>query len=379
MSWSLAYQREFLKHWSVEARYLSTRGVHLFVQSRLNGGVPPSFNLPTFFSASQVPDRASLRNLPSRQDFLDARGRLLADLGFAGNVTAFPAQGNSIYHGGSVSVKRRFADGLTIDASYTLSKNIDDGTNELFTSFVNPRRPQNNFNLGPERAESVLSRRHRFSFAWIYELPFYRDDKGWMGRLLGGWQVSGIYQAESGQLVDALSFNDANGNFDGAGDRTVLNPAGDLSRGSDVNWLLRSGRIVARGGADAGEVVGYVVVNPNAAFVFADTGAKATAGRNLLKAPGVNNWDLAFFKKIPILERHTLEIRAELYNAFNHPQFVIDDPFATDFVDVTSPDFQNKRLFSGNPFGTVSTFGLITDPIAGGNPRVIQMVLRYHF
>jgi hypothetical protein len=93
----------------------------------------------------------------------------------------------------------------------------------------------------------------------------------------------------------------------------------------------------------------------------------------------VNNWDLAFFKKIPILERHTLEIRAELYNAFNHPQFVIDDPFATDFVDVTSPDFQNKRLFSGNPFGTVSTFGLITDPIAGGNPRVIQMVLRYHF
>ncbi len=379
MSWSLAYQREFWKNWSVEARYLGTRGVHLFVQSRFNGGVPPDFNLPTFLSASGVPDRATLRNLPSREDFINAQGRLLGDLGFAGNITAFPAQGNSIYHGGSINVKRRFAQGLTFDATYTLSKNIDDGTNELFTSFVNPRRPQDNFNLRNERAESVLSRRHRFSVSWIWELPFYRDEKGWMGRLLGGWQISGIYQAESGQLVDALSFTDANGNLDGAGDRTVLNAAGDPRRGSAVNWLLRSGRIVPSGSAADSEVVGYVAIDPRAMFVLADVGARANAGRNLLKAPGINNWDLAFFKKVAITEHQVLEFRAELYNAFNHPQFVIDDPFATDYVDVASPDFQNKRLFSGNPFGTVSTFGLITDPIGGGNPRVIQLVLRYHF
>ncbi len=379
MSWSLAVQREFLKNWSVEARYLGTRGVHLFVQSRLNGGVPPSFNLPTFFTASSVPGRSALRNLPSREDFLNAQERLLGDLGFAGNITAFPAQGNSIYHGGSFNLKRRFAGGLTIDSSYTWSKTIDDGTNELFTSFVNPRRPQDNFNLRNERAESVLSRRHRFTFAWIWELPFYREDKSWIGKTLGGWQVSGVYQAESGQRVDALSFTDSNGNGDAAGDRAVLNPTGDLGRGTAVNWLLRNGNIVPAGSAADSQVVGYVAIDPNAGFVLADVGAVSTAGRNLLQAPGINNWDLAFFKRIPINERHRLEFRAELYNAFNHPQFVIDDPFATDYVDVASPNFQNKRLFSGNPFGTVSTFGLITDPIGGGNPRVIQMVLRYHF
>jgi hypothetical protein len=326
-----------------------------------------------------VPGRSALRNLPSREDFINAQERLLADLGFAGNVTAFPAQGNSIYHGGSFSVKRRFSQGLTFDASYTLSKNIDDGTNELFTSFVNPRRPQDNFNMRNERAESVLSRRHRFAVSWIWELPFYRDEKGWMGRLLGGWQISGIYQAESGQLVDALSFVDANGNGDTAGDRAVLNINGDPRRGTAVNWLLRSGQIVPSGSAPDSEVVGYIAIDPRAMFVLADVGARATAGRNLIHAPGINNWDLAFFKKIAITERQQLEFRAELYNAFNHPQFVIDDPFATDYVDVASPDFQNKRLFSGNPFGTVSTFGLITDPIGGGNPRVIQLVLRYHF
>jgi hypothetical protein len=68
-----------------------------------------------------------------------------------------------------------------------------------------------------------------------------------------------------------------------------------------------------------------------------------------------------------------------MYTAFNHPQFVIDDPFALDYVNVRSADFQNKRLFSGNPYGTIPTFGLITNPLASGNPRVIQMVLRYSF
>jgi hypothetical protein len=379
LSWSLSYQREFARDWSVELRYLGTRGVHLYVQSRLNGGIVPNFTLPTFFSEADIPARSTLSGLPSRQDFLDARGRLLADLGFAGNLTAHLPQGNSTYHGGSVNLKRRLSDGLSVDASYTFSKNIDDGTNELFTSFVNPRRPQDNFNLRNDRAESVLSRRHRFSLGLIYELPFYRGERGWRSQVLGNWQVSAIYQAESGQLVDALSFNDANGNFDNAGDRTVLNPAGNKGLGTDVNWLLRNGQVVARGAASERDVVGYVAQNAGARFIFADTGANANAGRNLLKAAGMNNWDLAFFKRFSITEHQKLEFRAELYNAFNHPQFVIDDPFATDYVDVTSPNFQNKRLFSGNPFGTLPAFGLTTDPIAGGNPRVIQMVLRYHF
>ncbi|HSE97035.1 MAG TPA: TonB-dependent receptor [Blastocatellia bacterium] len=377
LSWSLVYQREFWQNWSVEARYLGTRGVHLFIQSRINGGVPPSFNLPTFFNASEIPSASTLRNLPTRADFLAARGRLLAPLGFLSNLTIFPAAGNSIYHGGSINVKRRLTQGFSIDASYTLSKTIDDSTNELFSSFVNPRRPGNNFDQRNERAESVLSRRHRFSVGWIWELPFYRNEGGFLGQLLGNWQISGIYQAESGQLVDALSFNDANGNFDNAGDRTVINPAGDRRLGTGVNWVTRNGRVVAPGSVANSEVVGYVAENQNAQFVFADVGALANASRNLLQAPGINNWDISLFKRFPINERHSIEFRAEMFNAFNHPQYVIDDPFATDFVDVTSPNFQNEKLFSGSPTGPVTVTGV--NPLTGGNPRVIQMVLRYRF
>jgi hypothetical protein len=377
LSWSLSYQREFLKNWSMELRYLGTRGVHLYVQSRLNAGLPPSFNLPTFFNASDIPSRSTLNGLPSRADFLAARKRLLSELGFLSNFTAFNAQGNSIYHGGSINVKRRLTQGLSIDASYTLSKTIDDSTNELFSSFVNPRRPENFFDLQSARAESVLSRRHRFSVGWIWELPFYRNERGIMAQVLGNWQISGVYQAESGQLVDALSFNDANGNFDNAGDRTVLNVNGDKKLGSAVNWVTRTGDIVEPGSVPNSQVVGYIATNPNAAFVFADVGARTTAGRNLLQAPGLNNWDISFFKRFPITESQSLEFRTELFNAFNHPQFVIDDPFATDYVDVTSDNFQNKRVFSGSPIGPVTITGV--NPLTGGNPRVIQMVLRYHF
>jgi hypothetical protein len=343
----------------------------------LNAGAPIGFNLPTFFNTSEIPGNSTLNNLPTRADFLNARQRLLAPLGFLSNFTAFPAAGNSIYHGGSLNVKRRLTQGVSLDMSYTLSKTIDDSTNELFSSFVNPRRPGNFYDQSRERAESVLSRRHRLSIGWIWELPFYKNERGFLGQVLGNWQISGIYQAESGQLVDALSFNDANGDFDNAGDRTVINPNGDRRLGTGVNWVTRNGNVVAPGSVPNDQVVGYVAENPNAGFVFADTGALVTAARNLIQAPGLNNWDISFFKRFAINERHTIEFRAEMFNAFNHPQFVVDDPFATDFVDVTSPNFQNEKLFSGSPTGPVTITGV--NPLTGGNPRVIQMVLRYRF
>jgi hypothetical protein len=386
MAWSLTYQRELAQNWSVELRYLGNRGINLFVQSQLNAGRAPGFNLPTFFNESEIPTAGTLGGLPSRQQFLNARGRLLADAGFGSALTGFPAQGSSTYHGGSINVKRRLTSGFTLDASYTFSRTIDNITNELFSSSVNPRRPENNLDLQNERAQSVLSRPHRLAIGWIWEVPFYKNERGFLGHLLGNWQVSGIYQAESGQLVDALSFNDANGNLDSAGDRTVLNVNGDPSLGTGVNWVTRTRQIInpdtltpAQQSAISPNVVAYVAQNSNAQFVFADAGARTTAGRNLIRAPGINNWDLSVFKRFPITENHRLEFRAEMFNAFNHPQFVIDDPFALDYVNVRSPNFQNKRLFSGNPFGSIPSFGLITNPIAGGNPRVIQLVLRYGF
>src|SRR6185295_1154396 len=98
ISWSLAYQRELMKNTSMELRYLGTRGVHLFIQDRLNGGVAPNFNLPVFFNQSDVPSAGALSGLKTRQDFLNARHTALGPLGFLSGVTGFPAAGNSEYN-----------------------------------------------------------------------------------------------------------------------------------------------------------------------------------------------------------------------------------------------------------------------------------------
>jgi hypothetical protein len=376
ISWSLAYQRELGSNWATEIRYLGTRGVHLFVQNRLNGGVVPNFNLPVFFSESEVPGAATLANLPTRQDFLDARRRPLAPLGFESNFTAFPAAGNSIYHAGSINLKRRFAGGLFMDASYTFSKTIDDGTNELFSSLINPRRPEDFFNLRNERGISVLDRPHRFVVSWVYELPFYRNERGLRGQTLGNWQISGVYQYESGQPFTPLSQRDLNGNFDTAGDRSIFNPNGDRNRGTDVLAVTKTRQFIsladigsAPGQTPASQIVGYVARDPNAGWIRGDVGALASAGRNLIRVASVNNWDLTIVKRFPINERHSIQFRAEMFNAFNHPQYTVDG--VGDGPTFTSLPYIIPDDSAGNRF--------LDRTIYSGNPRIIQLSLRYSF
>ena len=122
-----------------------------------------------------------------------------------------------------------------------------------------------------------MSRPHRLAIGWIWEVPFYKNARGFLGQALGNWQISGVYQAESGQPYDALSFNDANGNFDAAGDRAVLNAARGPGRGTEVNWVTRSGRIVdAATPVDPSEVVGYVAVGPERRVCLRGHGRSAT-------------------------------------------------------------------------------------------------------
>jgi hypothetical protein len=365
ISWSLAFQRELMRNWSMEVRYLGTRGVHLFVQDRLNGGVVPNFHLPVFFSQSEVPSASVLAGLKTRQDFLDARRRPLSPLGFSSNFTAFPAAGNSNYNAVSLNVKRRFARGFLFDASYTFSKTIDDSTNELFSSLVNPRRPQDFFNISNDRGISVLDRPHRFVVSWIWELPWYRGEHGWKGQVMGNWQISGVYQTESGQPFTPLAQRDLNGNFDTAGDRSIINPTGDRNKGTDVLAVTKSRTFVPLGSVPSSQVVGYVSRDPNAFWVRGDVGALATAGRNLIRAAAINNFDLTFTKKFIFTERQSLMFRAEMFNAFNHPQYTIGDATFGSLPYIIPSDDPGNQFLDGR--------------IYSGNPRVIQLALRYSF
>jgi hypothetical protein len=300
--------------------------------------------------------------------------------GFYSLVTAFPPVGNSIYHAGSVDLRRRFARGLFMLANYTWSRTIDDSTNELYSSLVNPRRPQDPYNLRNERGLSTLDMPHKFALSWTYELPKFFSNNALASKILDGWQFNGGYLAQTGQPITALAGQDANGDFDAAGDRAILNPNGSGMTGTRVNYVLRNPATGATStvteidefGSQDSQVVGYVAANPSAQFVVAMPGTPDDAkrvGRNTIRTLGLNNWNLSIFKAFKFDETRQLQYRAEFFNAFNHRQYSLGLPSYEQSLD---------NALSGTYANVSALQFLDASQFSGGN-RVIQMSLKLIF
>lgn len=325
INWNVGVQHVFHKDYTVEARYVGTRGVHLLVQNRMlrYPRVTPTRFLPTYL---QAPSQATLDALPLALADINrvSNNPVLGPLGFASNITWWPPIGNSLYHGLALQVTRRFSRGFQMVGAYTWSHNIDDSTATHFSTVLTPRREQDFTNLRPDRSASALDRRHRLTLSWLYDAPWMNQSNSWLAKnLIGNWRFSGTYTAESPEYVTVQSGVDSNGNGDTAGDRTIFNPSGVASTGSDVTPLCRSGAPVCNtSGAGAPFVVAYVAKNPNAQYIKAQVGALATAGRNTLATNGINDFDMSFAKTFIIREGKTLELRGDFVNIFNHPQYI---------------------------------------------------------
>lgn len=396
MTWSLGVQHELFKDTSVEVRYVGTRSLELPVQKRLNsasafdpsvpgGGIAP---LPTYLTASAVPATvtAPASTLALFDTFLATKKfRPLLTENFAGNLTTDPPIGTGIYHAGSVDFMHRFAKGLYFRTNYTFSKNIDNSTNELFSSFVNPRRAQDGFNFAAERGRSALDLPQKFAVTWVYDFPNVRTENRFVRGLAHNWQWSGTYLAQSGQPVTPLSDTDSNANGDPAGDRTIFNPGGAGLTATVVNAVCNAGAggattivgLDANGNWDCGSkddtnIVGYVVapaavgtdagtINPKARFVQAQVGAKANVGRNTVSTPGLNIWNMSLFKTMKFTERASLQFRFQTFDTFNHQNYSIGlpsnngaldqntntNPLNTSYIFVDSSQFLNKFIFNG--------------------------------
>lgn len=382
-TWTLSLQREFAQNYVMELRYLGTRGLRLPLQARLNAITVferhPELALPTYFRNADVPAAVSLA-APSLQDFYNAQDLRYSADGFYSLVTAFPAVGNSIYHAGSVELRRRFSRGLYLLANYTWSRTIDDSTNELFSSLVNARRPQDPYNLRNERGLSALDMPHKFALSWTYELPRFFSKGALAGTLLDGWQINGSYLAQSGQPITALSGQDANGDFDAAGDRALWNPNGSGMTGTRVNYVLRNSTTGATSiaseideyGSQDSHVVGYVAANPNARFVVAMPGTPddgKRVGRNTIRTLGLNNWNLSIFKGFRFDESRELQLRAEFFNAFNHRQYSLGLPTYEQKLD---------NALSGTYANVSALQFLDASQFTGGN-REVQLSLKFLF
>ncbi|MEJ7617914.1 MAG: TonB-dependent receptor [Pyrinomonadaceae bacterium] len=380
MSWTLSYQRELAAGTVLELRYLHTAGRHLPVQVRRNGGIIDYARLvmPTFLSAPAAGQLAGRPTLGEVGLAIDDNGNnrfpgALASYGFLGSVTAFEPEGNSVYDGGSVSVTRRFSRSLAFTSAYTFSKAIDNATNELFSSTVNPRRPQDAFDLKGERSLSAVDVPHRLALSFNYELPALAENNGFVKTAFGGWQLNGIFQAQSGQLITPQSGIDSNRNLDAAGDRTVVNPAGSSGTGSAVFPVDASGtrltvtedgvqRFVRAADGDP-RTVAYVAENPNARYLQAGLGARANAGRNTLRANGFHRTDTVLLKNFRFgEERYNLQLGAEVFNIFNQrirtigdfgsPNFSAQNFDATAGIGATTPSFANVASPNFNDYST---------------------------
>jgi hypothetical protein len=381
IQWNFGVQQQFAHDYTLEIRYVGTRGVHLLAQNQMFRFplVTAARNLPTYL---QAPSQAQLDALPLTLPQLRvgtaaqeaaARNPILGPLGFTSNITWFPPVGNSEYHGLATQVTRRFSRGLSTIVSHTWSHNIDDSTATHFSTHLTPRRPQDFMDMRADKSDSALDRRHRFTVNWVYEPQWMKTASSWAARnLIGNWMWAGTYVYESPERVTVQSSVDSNLNGDSAADRAVINVNGDASRGSDVTALCNSSLAAgARCGTAGTPVVAYLAQDPSAMYIKAGVGAFPNGGRNTLPTRPINNFDMSFAKKFVVREGQTLEFRGDFGNIFNHPQYT---PGYVSSIR-KSDTYNQTRTFLTPGQSDFAKW----DQVFSSHSRSVQLALRYTF
>jgi hypothetical protein len=236
-----------------------------------------------------------------------------------GQVDVTSRDGRTNYNALQFSADRRFSSGLAFGVAYTFSKLIS-----------NIRTPFNAYQF--VRSLDDQDRPHLLNINYIYELPFYRGQRGWIGNTLGNWQISGVTFFRSGSLMSITDGADVAGVGPGSAAQT-WDQVGDAQVG------------VQRG-------VGLPWFDPQA-FARPQAGRFGNTGYNIIRGPRFMNWDAALFKNIQVSERFRTEFRFEVFNFPNHP--LLSNP-------VTAP--------------TSGQFGRIT---AKSGERNVQLGLKFAF
>ncbi|MGA7413741.1 MAG: carboxypeptidase regulatory-like domain-containing protein, partial [Bryobacteraceae bacterium] len=303
LTWTMGVQHVFKKNYTFEARYIGTRGVHLWTQSRLNiyPLVSPSNYIPTYFTNPGAATFASLgRTLGDVQNYIVPGGTAdlpfngLASLGSANNITGYAPEANSLYNGLALQLNRRFSNGLQFIAAYTWSHMEDNATATNFSTYLTPRRAQDFQNYHAEWSNSALDHRQRFTFSPVYEFQPFKNGNWFVKNIVGNWNISGTYTYETPEYATVQSGLDSNLNNDSAGDRSIVNPAGAASLGTGVTPYNAAGQPVAMGDPST---VAYVANSSNARYVLAGSGALANSGRNTFPLKPIDNIDLALKKR----------------------------------------------------------------------------------
>jgi hypothetical protein len=236
----------------------------------------------------------------------------------------------SNYNSLQVLFQKNFSHGLQFQASYTLSKTMDNASS--FESALNP------LNFNATYGLSAYDARNRFVFNYVWDLPVPKYD-GFKGKMLDGWEVSGILSFQTGFPIritsqDDVEELDSTDLFEFPGEPNLTAP-------------FHTQNIRKNNG---------FVFDPNL-FTNATVapGTIGNAPRSICCGPGINNWDMSFMKETNFGERLQMEFRSDIFNIWNHAQFYSVD---------------------GDVSNTGSTFGQVQHV---HDPRLVQFSLKFRF
>jgi hypothetical protein len=288
---------------------------------------------------------------------------------------------SSTYHAGSVEIRRRFRRGLNFQGSYTFSKVLTDygaDTNvgaARFFPYLDNAQP------GLERARANFDLSHAFKANFLYELPFgkghtWTPSSGLLNRLVSGWTMSSIFTWQSGAPFSILS---GEGTLNRLSRSILTNTAYTTSTPPQIasqleiyrlngGVLLINPKFVGPDGRGAPNDALTCAPLVSGGFCNPQPGAVGNLPRNAFNGPAFFNWDLGILKGFPISESKKLEFRVEMFNAPNHPTFLVGDSTYA----VANPGASPSDMYINDP-----NFGVATR--TASTPRVIQMGLSFLF
>jgi hypothetical protein len=318
--YSLTWQRE-KGPYLFEVGYSGSRGYKGINQISAN---------PSILTPAQAALVASTRNsnaipgLVARRVYPQYGPRTLIPgyVGPAGNDVEARSTYNAVFFSG----KRRFSDGVEFQASYTFSRwmsNNDASLGEGGT-VQSSQRPQSFYDYEAEWSVSQYDRPHRFSASYIWEIP--GPDSGIMATVLGGWQVTGITSAQSGQPFTILTGVDTSGDGNTGSDRPNINASGTFVWDANHSGFRNNGYYVAPLGTNNLPLVNSL--------------GNGNAGRNTERSASWWNTDFSLAKSFsPGPTR--LFFRVDAINVFNQDQYGVPNN------NMSSPSFG----INGNNWG----------------------------
>jgi hypothetical protein len=259
--------------------------------------------------------------------------------------------GTSDYHALQVQVNRRYIRGLQFAVAYTYGR--ASGIADEDEAAISAVRPVDSWNWAP----SAASQQHNLVVNYTWDLPraSARWDNALVRAVLDNWQLSGENAFVSGDWSPV--FLATTNNFDFTG--------GDGGTGGDVGGGVRTVRPVVigdvSGGGNATPGASGSWLDPSAFAVPSGRGDYGDAARNVFQLPGINNWNLSFFKNVPMGARRRLQFRWEIYNLLNHTQWSTID---------------NTLRYDATGTQVNAQFGKAT---AARNSRIMQGAIRFSF